>query len=521
MLRFVDQKHGWAVQDTKLLATSDGENWEQTGKVPDRFALVDHVFLSPREGLLLEGNKNETHMLQTKDRGRTWKEILPRTACHAKIQVQGLSRETTCVLWALHFPSAKIGYAVGGTADDFNTLFLGKTEDGGNTWSFSSLPDIGPVWAGGAFTPSLNVFFIDENAGFLNMHDSAAAKFLATSDGGQSWHALVASPGPNLRFADPEVGWALDGSKFTYTTDGGKHWSSRQLSFPAGAHGFSLPRRDRGYIVGDHGMVYRYRVVPLDYKVKGMIDAPLMPSYGGPLLGHLQDMKTQVAALQKKLGAASGSSVRLPPAMYGGGRDSEDSSSSTVEIPQAGQSAPAAGGFVQDTSDVPPSPFVQNCCAPQVQSMQSSFGSFSKEVPSFGSRFRSLNLVLAGLNLVSDLTGKRKGIGDSFAAFKQATDAQTANTALQGLSGNLNNTQQAISMGFSNFSAASLAADAAGAAGTVQNAATAASNPNTVPTTQPGTQDADKAAADAKKKAADAKKAADDLKNKLKKKLPF
>jgi hypothetical protein len=151
--------------------------------------------------------------------------------------------------------------------------------------------------------------------------------------------------------------------------------------------------------------------------------------------------------------------------------------------------------------------------------MQSSFGSFTQQVPSFGTRFRSLNLVLAGLNLVSDLLGKSKQIGDSFVAFKQATNAQTANAALQGLATNLNTTQQAIGMGFSNFSPASLAAGAvgtAGVAGTLQNAATAAANPNAASTTatQPGTQDAEKAKADAKK-------AADDLKNKLKKKLPF
>jgi hypothetical protein len=35
-----------------------------------------------------------------------------------------------------------------------------------------------------------------------------------------------------------------------------------------------LVARDRGYAVGGHGMVYRYRVVPVDYAAKGMIAAP-------------------------------------------------------------------------------------------------------------------------------------------------------------------------------------------------------------------------------------------------------
>jgi hypothetical protein len=31
-------------------------------------------------------------------------------------------------------------------------------------------------------------------------------------------------------------------------------------------------------VVGDHGMVYRYRVVPIDYAGKNIIDAPMMPA---------------------------------------------------------------------------------------------------------------------------------------------------------------------------------------------------------------------------------------------------
>jgi hypothetical protein len=29
--------------------------------------------------------------------------------------------------------------------------------------------------------------------------------------------------------------------------------------------------------MGDHGMIYRYRVVPIDYTFRGMIEAPMMP----------------------------------------------------------------------------------------------------------------------------------------------------------------------------------------------------------------------------------------------------
>jgi hypothetical protein len=41
---------------------------------------------------------------------------------------------------------------------------------------------------------------------------------------------------------------------------------------------YSFPTRQRAYVVGDHGMAYRYRVVPIDYSGKNIIDAPMMPA---------------------------------------------------------------------------------------------------------------------------------------------------------------------------------------------------------------------------------------------------
>ena len=51
---------------------------------------------------------------------------------------------------------------------------------------------------------------------------------------------------------------------------------TRILPFPASVEGFTIVRPDCGYAVGAHGMVYRYRVVPVEYTSKGMIAAPAM-----------------------------------------------------------------------------------------------------------------------------------------------------------------------------------------------------------------------------------------------------
>ena len=80
-----------------------------------------------------------------------------------------------------------------------------------------------------------------------------------------------------MKFADHEVGWSCLGTTWAYTVDTGKHWTTRQIRFPAPVTAFSVPTRDHGYVVGDHGMIYRYRVVPIDYASKGMLDASMMP----------------------------------------------------------------------------------------------------------------------------------------------------------------------------------------------------------------------------------------------------
>src|SRR3954451_14749652 len=78
------------------------------------------------------------------------------------------------------------------------------------------------------------------------------------------------------RIRNARVGWAIHYRNMSYTVDGGRHWVSRDIGFPASVDAFSIDRPDSGYVVGAHGMVYRYRVVPIGYTSKGMLAAPAM-----------------------------------------------------------------------------------------------------------------------------------------------------------------------------------------------------------------------------------------------------
>ena len=82
------------------------------------------------------------------------------------------------------------------------------------------------------------------------------------------------------RETDPvKLGWMVGSHDFSYTLDRGRRWITRRVDFPADVVRFTVVNRDTGYVVGSHGMVYRYRVVPFDYAVPDMLTIPGMTTF--------------------------------------------------------------------------------------------------------------------------------------------------------------------------------------------------------------------------------------------------
>ncbi|MFZ0635742.1 MAG: YCF48-related protein [Candidatus Acidiferrales bacterium] len=273
-LRFVNATHGWAnmTSGSRLLRTTDGQSWEEIGKLGDYYGgWGDYVFISEKVGIQIRrAGTGPGDIAQTRDAGKTWTSVLP--GCAAKMEIQGLTREVGCTLMSLSFPTPMVGYAAGTAA---RALFVEKTTDGGQTWKVFVTPDVASE---NSTYFSQQVTFSTENTGFVAMDDG---KILATTDGGQNWHGAVGYINRKIKFADAEVGWSFNGNKLTYTVNGGKSWSSRDLRFPTDVVAFSLPTRQRGYVVGSHGMIYRYRIVPYDYAGKNIVEAPMMPAAAG------------------------------------------------------------------------------------------------------------------------------------------------------------------------------------------------------------------------------------------------
>jgi len=428
-LQFLDARRGWAsTQSGSLLRTTDGENWEVVNPKINGYA--PRVFSSPTNGAYIVG---ET-VYHTRDAGRTWK---PAYRCHLKIQHEGMMQEGSCHLEELAFADDRTGFAISRELPDSQIAVL-RTGDGGASWqTWTARSEVG--------AKDGSLFFLDRQTGYAVLWSK---KLVRTADGGKTWTGVSATVGQTIRFADPEVGWSpyySNGHHLSWTTDGGRRWLSRPVALPAKTYinGFSLPSRRRGYVVGDHGMIFRYSVVPADSPLQG-IDAPAMPVGSETLEADLREIRKSAQALQTRLNP-SGAAAKAARAS---GPD-RTASQSDAESNGFEGSTGAAGleGFEQDVS-APASDFVQGCCAAQINELQSDMSAFLQDVPVATARHRNLNMLFAGLRMVADLIGKASAMRGQFRALKMAPDGQAASAALQSLVTNMESAAQTLSGGF-------------------------------------------------------------------------
>jgi photosystem II stability/assembly factor-like uncharacterized protein len=393
-LHFLDARHGWAAQyGGKILRTSDGRTWEEAGSFPQFQRLTHLMFNSPSEGRAIGGTANESKIFSTRDAGRNWKQDF---ACVAQVQIDGLTKRLGCSLFDMSFPTASVGYAAGGAYNGGFSIIT-KTEDGGSTWR--------TIFASTDINSIHTVAFTDENHGVIRSRDH---KIFITEDGGQSWRGIAASTRGLIRFADPSVGWSCWERGCALTADGGKTWTSRDLRLPAAVKSFSVPRRDRVFLAGDHGMVFRYRVVPADYVAKGIASAPAAPAYGGELNASIAGIRTNMRELRTKASSAAG------------------------------------GTFVHDKG------FTQALSA-----FFASAESFSQQAPAFAAGHRNLNLLFVGASMHEDMARRATGVREAVLAIKGATDLATLDATLQDLAARLDDTSIAIASSFQHLSAQS------------------------------------------------------------------
>ncbi|HLF11520.1 MAG TPA: YCF48-related protein [Gammaproteobacteria bacterium] len=385
-LRFVSPTTGWATQNNgNLFQTRDGETWEQVGKLEEHY--TDVAFTSETDGVFATGND----IYQTRDGGRTWPKVF---TCAVKGQIAGLSRVLDCEIIKMSFVSATVGFAIGFHNDAVLVL---KTDDGGSSWSATNVME-------GESGRDAGIFFLDENTGYLG--GTYSGRSYRTNDGGLTWTGMPATAlTRNIRFADPEIGWAFGSctvgpgcanAMLSYTVDGGRRWASRSYALPAPVKAFSLPRRDVAYAVGEHGMIYRYRAVPEETPLAAnAIEAIAMPPLANGVIEQLAELEVGLGGIETAV-AATG-----------------DVGAARVVEP----AADAELGWVEANFT-------------EFGEFEATFDTVATGLPEMGSKHRNLNLLLEGLKLLRDLAGEGAGLKDAFTGLREARDPASVSAAL-------------------------------------------------------------------------------------------
>ena len=203
-----------------VLSTADGgQRWSQGTLPPGQSQgyLRDIIFASDGTGWGVGHDYDESKSLLWRSSNlRAW-----TTQFHP---IQKGAR-----LSAIAFPTAMVGYAVGYIRRESATPFMLKTADGGDTWT-----EVAPPLTQG--TP-IDIFFLDEQTGWVVGASGDDGLVLKTTDGGASWEVTRVHGSSiyfnRVVFLDSLRGFALgsikiDGKYYSAiweTQDGGATWN--------------------------------------------------------------------------------------------------------------------------------------------------------------------------------------------------------------------------------------------------------------------------------------------------------
>ncbi|MFT4666801.1 MAG: photosystem II stability/assembly factor-like uncharacterized protein [Polaribacter sp.] len=207
-VEFTSLQNGLAAGDNGLVyrSSDSGLNWESILTEPNGLRFVDMNFATPITAFCVAQENNVSNscdgsgvIARTKNYGATWNFTY-----------------TDDNLFAVHFPTESVGYAVGSCDAVYKTI------NGGDSWELFN------PGSGSGFT---NVFFRDELNGFVA---GLGDVFYQTIDGGENWINIDlpnASDYTEITFVDATVGFVLAGNKVFKTSDGGFDWTE-EITIP-------------------------------------------------------------------------------------------------------------------------------------------------------------------------------------------------------------------------------------------------------------------------------------------------
>ena len=225
--------------------------------------LQDVYFMDNQNGLVVG---NGGLMLKTSDGGKTWEKMEVDMRPPGAGQRPGggggppggFGRGGPAPLYNIYFIDENVGFITGGRG----TIL--KTEDGGKTWARkmarSDTPGRGGR-PGGIRANLMGIQMISETTGFIAGSENTILK---TTDGGETWvgsseRARVGETRNNLEnilFVSPTTGWVIGSfGTLLHTTDAGEAWEKRDPGFDNNLFGIHFLDENTGWICGQEGLI--------------------------------------------------------------------------------------------------------------------------------------------------------------------------------------------------------------------------------------------------------------------------
>ena len=231
--------------------------------------LQDVYFMDDQNGLVVgDGGL----MLKTSDGGETWEKMEidmrpPGTGqrpggppgAGGGGPPPGFGRGGPAPLYNIYFVDENVGFIIGGRG----TIL--KTEDGGKTWARKMAMSSAGVGRGGnprgMRANLMGIQMISETTGFIAGTENTILK---TTDGGETWvgsseRARVGETRNNLEgiwFVSPTTGWVIGSfGTLLHTADGGENWEKRDPGFDNNLFGIHFLDENTGWISGQEGLI--------------------------------------------------------------------------------------------------------------------------------------------------------------------------------------------------------------------------------------------------------------------------
>ena len=222
--------------------------------------MLQDVYFTDNQNGLVVGDAGL--MLKTSDGGKTWEkmevDMRPPGAGQNPGGGGGFGRGGPAPLYNIYFVDENVGFIIGGRA------VILKTEDGGKTWSRKMAMSDTPGRDGRPRPLRANLMgiqMVNETTGFIAGSENTILK---TTDGGDTWvgsseRARVGETRNNLEgiwFASETTGWIIGSfGTLLHTADGGTNWTKQDPGFDNNLFGIYFINENTGWICGQEGLI--------------------------------------------------------------------------------------------------------------------------------------------------------------------------------------------------------------------------------------------------------------------------